>query len=466
MTVLEKPIALVIIILILSLIAERAINWFKLYFGQEGKMLPFFSHKEEDLTRKSEDPLRNSIRDRKILGLNIAICTLIAMLAHANLFELFSNHPFQNLGWKNFPKDWYTIQLWFSIPYTLLGCIFSALCMSLGSKFWHDTLDLLFYAKSLKQKLSDEATYKQPSSKQQDQWLETNWSIIVKSVFDNYHEQLTAQSNVVGCGIVSDETGKEFIEVLVSSSPESIPKTLAYRFPDGVITYIPVSTILTKEAVTHSLQKQKAANKERPKNLGTIGLIVHKKDDPEKRPLYLSCYHVLKSENHRYPFFSPVQEEKIIDPTSNTLIGTLIEGVRNDTIDAALCTVENLPSAQMLTSSNGIRVFTNVKEYRKTPVRFYGAISGEVNCEIRSIEYQPNILYTGDGNSVEFHRLHNLIALSNSNGAAPSVSGDSGAILTDTENRIIGMLVAGNGHRSFAIPISTILSTLNLEIPS
>lgn len=159
MIVLEKLITLVTTLFTLSLVSERVINWMKLYFGQAGKKFPFFTNRDEDISKQSNDPKLNTIRERKILGLNITVGILIAFLAHANLFEILrSVNPAENLGWNTI--DWpdrFSNQIWL-IFNNIIGCTLSGLCMSMGSKFWHDTLDLLFYSKNLRQKMVEKET--------------------------------------------------------------------------------------------------------------------------------------------------------------------------------------------------------------------------------------------------------------------------------------------------------------------
>lgn len=140
----------------LSLIAERIITWLKLYFGQLGKQLPFFSNLEEDLTQRSSDPVQEKIRERKILGLTIVVCILIALVINANLFEILSNRPpTATLGWTGVVWAHGAGALTLQILRTVLGCICCGFCISLGSKFWHDLLDMLLSVKTIKQNMAN-----------------------------------------------------------------------------------------------------------------------------------------------------------------------------------------------------------------------------------------------------------------------------------------------------------------------
>ena len=87
---LDKAIAIAIMLFILSMISERLVTWIKLYFGQLGKALWLFSDESEDLTIASANQLDEKKKERKILGLNIVVGILIAFLSHADLFSIFN----------------------------------------------------------------------------------------------------------------------------------------------------------------------------------------------------------------------------------------------------------------------------------------------------------------------------------------------------------------------------------------
>ena len=155
MDALEKLITLVTALFTLSLISERVINWAKLYFGQEGKKLLFFSNREEDITKQSSDPIMNVYRERKIIGLNIAISIIVALLMNANVLDLLRlENPTEHFGWQKIVwQNGSEISSFITnILYSFSGCLLTGFCMSIGSKFWHDTLDMLLYAKNMRKK--------------------------------------------------------------------------------------------------------------------------------------------------------------------------------------------------------------------------------------------------------------------------------------------------------------------------
>ncbi|MNU74589.1 hypothetical protein D3C71_640950 [compost metagenome] len=155
MIALEKLITLTTALFTLSLISERVINWFKLYFGQEGNKLLFFKIDNKAFSKQAGEQIPDPIRERKIIGLNITICIIVALLMNANVLDLLRlEDPTTHFGWQNdiWGKNSKSYPLIVNILYSFIGCILTGFCMSIGSKFWHDTLDMLLYAKNMRKK--------------------------------------------------------------------------------------------------------------------------------------------------------------------------------------------------------------------------------------------------------------------------------------------------------------------------
>src|SRR4026208_1791387 len=96
----EKGISIAIMLFLLSMISERFITWMKIYFGKKGRRLLFFSNKNEDLRSKPKTKEEEKVREVKTLGLNIILSILIAIVAHASLFDILNaKTPYESLGW-------------------------------------------------------------------------------------------------------------------------------------------------------------------------------------------------------------------------------------------------------------------------------------------------------------------------------------------------------------------------------
>ena len=90
------------------------------------------------------------------MKLSIGCGVLVALVMNANLFEILaidSNGDFSKiLTWQNY--EWGLG----NFIKTIIGCTLTGLFLSLGSKFWHDLVDLLLQIKNLRKKAVEKET--------------------------------------------------------------------------------------------------------------------------------------------------------------------------------------------------------------------------------------------------------------------------------------------------------------------
>lgn len=118
-----------IVLLILSLVTEKMANFYKTHSR-------IIAHEKNERARSA-----------KIQFATILIGVGVALICKLNLFEIFRTDFV--LFW-NTSADWENYK-WIS---NVLGSVISGFFLSLGSKFFHDLLDLLLEAKNLKKKMS------------------------------------------------------------------------------------------------------------------------------------------------------------------------------------------------------------------------------------------------------------------------------------------------------------------------
>lgn len=472
---LDKGIAIVIVFFILSLISERFITWFKLHFFKKGNtMFGYFFNWEKDYSVKTDDPVFEKEREQRILLLNISLNIFIAFLIHANIFRILHDNPLQHLGWEhdyfnNNDKGFF---------YEILGCIFGGLLMSFGSKFWHDTLDMLYYTKNLKEKLGDTETYKMNTLKELDDWIATTEADMVKKVFEEHKVALKNLKNVISVGISQDQNNSKFIEVIITDTDTHlIPTSIPYYLPNNAVRKIPVQAFVSSKIITQNSQLtfgNNLINNTRPTSFGSYGLAVKFKESKDTPHLILSCYHVVIGKNHEFRAFRFQDEESIIsDNKSNntkTEVGRIRNAVRNNVIDAAVVEVKNnlsisnqLPNGASINKTRTIRY---EEQFNDIPVRIYGYLSQSNTAmgKIKSINNHATVEYTlPDDGGKENWDLYGLIAITN-NGQSISQPGDSGAALLDNENNVIGIIVGGSNVYTYAIPIQSIFDQLNIEL--
>lgn len=122
----------------------------------------------------------------------------------------------------------------FSIISHSLGFIATGLFLSLGSKFWHDLLDMLFKVKNVRQRLSEEKTFTDYSSAKQIAVLaETPQYDVAQKLHDKYRAEIIKINGVVSYGLntVLDERSKLFVKRIEVeyTTPESQAKLIQIR---------------------------------------------------------------------------------------------------------------------------------------------------------------------------------------------------------------------------------------------
>jgi len=145
MDTVQPYVNLLVLLTVLSLIAERATNVLKL--------------RNEKLRTKSEDKGDEKVREEGITRINIAMGIIVAVLVKANLFEIMSNlgAPWETLGWVKITHvQWVRADALSSLGtalYALGGSMVTGIGLGFGSKFWHDILDIVFQLRDLTSRL-------------------------------------------------------------------------------------------------------------------------------------------------------------------------------------------------------------------------------------------------------------------------------------------------------------------------
>lgn len=129
MTAFEPMINGLVLLTILSVVAERMTNFVKL--GNDDLRL----RKDNDRTH-----------EQRVQNRNLIVSISLALLTKADLFAILSNldDPWKTLGWVRvtgghaFMTEAATAAGPFLIA--LVGCVFTGFALGFGSRFWHDIL--------------------------------------------------------------------------------------------------------------------------------------------------------------------------------------------------------------------------------------------------------------------------------------------------------------------------------------
>lgn len=188
---------------------------------------------------------------------------------------------------------------------------------------------------------------------------------------------------------------------------------------------------------------------------GTLGCFV--RNQANGRIMLLSNEHVMQ--------YNHVSSRIIIQPArfnggcAAHAIGLYHSGVLDSRMDAAVSYLDHgiawtnaLPDGTVIAGSNNVVGVGDA-------VRKYGCMSGMTTGTIASIDYNSTVPHKGG--AVNFTHQYNIT----SNGAF-QIPGDSGSVLLNTHNEVIGLLHGGRADGgAMATPIDVIFNHFNLAMP-
>ena len=118
---------------------------------------------------------------------------------------------------------------------------------------------------------------------------------------------------------------------------------------------------------------------------------------------------------------------------------------------------EIINSIPELNEPAGIRTLSD-KDKGPVKVFLYGASSQFREGIVTSLSGDAKIQY-----STDVFQMINLITIEN-NGSAISKQGDSGCIVVDEDNKVLGIVVAGDPTVTYVIPIEKMLKKLKVQL--
>jgi hypothetical protein len=137
----EPLINLLVLLTILSVVAERTSNVIKF--------------RKPELRNRKVDPTEERQREGAIQAQTLKIGIVIAIIAKADMFSMLAHldDPWSTLGWvRVIGVQWFqspATQNAGAILYTLGGCALTGLALGFGSKFWHDLLSTVFELRTM-----------------------------------------------------------------------------------------------------------------------------------------------------------------------------------------------------------------------------------------------------------------------------------------------------------------------------
>jgi hypothetical protein len=195
--------------------------------------------------------------------------------------------------------------------------------------------------------------------------------------------------------------------------------------------------------------------------VGTLGCIV--RDNVTNNPMLLSNFHVMCVDDGWHIGDEMCQPGRVDGGVPNTdRVGTLARAVLSNHVDGAICTLSGRPYDCSIIDIGDVKGTANA--VLNSPVSKRGRTTLLTKGFVDAINATLSIDY-GDGLGVV--TLTNQIGIRPDNSVNPKFSdhGDSGSVVMDANNKVIGLLFGGNSSGyTYINPISYVLNELNITI--
>lgn len=501
---LDSLIYLGIVLLILSQITEKITTYIRNYIGviypPNGKYIK--RKKTKTFLQKTttwllagiaaldnvSDLARNKIqtiaKDEKnkvefaITKLSILIGFIIAIAFKADLFALIQTDqmPHTLLGWGAIDICPCKLDCWLEFSKVLPGCFATGFLLTFGSKFFHDLLELLYEVKRLRRKIADEYTYRAPDFEAMLQRIASGTDDPVRLVLLQHKDRLLYKyRNITSIARIFKENGNSLLEIRVNDDNlEAIKKYEFNYLENGDLKKLPLDRIRFIEDAGDVLPLGSGNlyvgdwvfNNSTSNNRGTLGFFATQGD----ALVMVTCYHALRTSRHSWDSLGDLDDS--YNKVSGTIalengksesreIGILIDGTINHWLDCAV--VKLRPDINWWNEDpHGLGIFKVLNTAQvsiKSEVKINGAKSPVGVGIVRALENVVSVNYGSKINS-----LSDLICIENKDD--PSIpltqKGDSGAVVIDTNGNAVGMVVAGDGMLTYALPISRLMQAFDL----
>jgi hypothetical protein len=471
-----------------SIYESRKDFWFLKIFlwskSSRNKFKSFLRNNLKNLRIPEGDKEKEKLRERGVTNLTIICGIITATFAGADLFHLIKNaHIEENnmlLNWTIFFEklEWVwerkvlgknILIIGKAILNHGFGFIFSGLFLSLGSKFWHDLLDILFQAKSMKGKLNDSRTFNAESADEVQEFILTSNSQLRKlaieqnqKLFDNDDILYTTHSDRIINGRTMDCIGV-FIK---KGSRVSLPDRLKVKLEkSGFETFVPI-VVYEIDDIPKIHFGRSALMEVDASFAGSSCCLLTVKN--KNQTFLLTCCHNFTEGSLDFSFSGWAREDtRLIEvQEEEEIIGTVSYALLDKTFDIALVDVTNRvsdysPRITLVEVAQETEYFIGRKAFFDgfvTNGNAFGFITSIFNSKQEiPVEY----------NDGRINLMTNLIEFStspDSQGFSPSKSGDSGGLIYDENRRAIALILAGSSKHSYAIPIHSITQKLTASL--
>lgn len=480
--ILDVVIFIVLTLMILSIITEKATTFIYVYFIKKDDYYSKGPTIVDRLGIKQKKRTKHEL-EKIVTLLSVVLGMVIAMAFKANILEMITHpRPTDTLFWSNFnlsrgdeSMSWYIFKLAIGIPMT-------GFFLSFGSKFFHDLLDLLLASKTLRRTMTEEKQMEILQKEKGGFVKETEYATLggIQNKLAQGEIKEVRSRNVVGAKAKLNEKGQAVLHIEVEDENiEDIPAEVPLVVRGRSVT-VPVEvTRNVKPATPHAgpgiALEAVGQNglQSLPSRKGTFACTFR---SPISGEIYaLTCGHVIPFPhlpNQTIKRFIPPENRNrfrfsIQDQSKAELVFIQLDEV----LDVAVLRVTEGEPTNMIQGFGAVTAFRSVTQE-----------DADFNTDI-CIANQERQIVEGIivdikvSKLINYHHgrftLNNLILIQGDmgNGTLGSVTraGDSGAVVfSKAEKKILGIVLGAitQGEESFtlAIPFTDILASLAIDL--
>jgi hypothetical protein len=459
----------VITLFILSLINERIVNFIKLNLQRvwenhpKWKLIKWLNQNVGNLRDKEPSKAKEKLRERGIMNTSIFVGFWVAFSAQLDLFKIVEeaikipdpNNGFLLLGFWGYFKQ--------GVSY-----LFSGIFLSFGSKFWHDMLDLVFYASNLKSKITDPNTFTVEKIEQLEEYLKLTGGDVTNLAEQQYGATLKNRANVSyiakGKRMLNGVVRDVLVVYLKDSDTTNIPTTLTVKLESGRGVEVPVVIEKNVSGIPKA-QFSIGSSVQINDSVGTVCCLLKRTEEENSRFFVLTCSHVVNAGSSKNLGGWLEKDEAKTVQISGGISGDVVYGLRTALYDIALIEITNLDDYESTVSvKSSPRAIAN-EDINETSVSINGFKSLTINNNQKRTGFVlaklSEMPISFSDKTVVFRDLYEFgDDLNPQQCDAISVGGDSGAMIYDDNNIPIAMLIAGNERFSYGISLSDIFNKL------
>ncbi len=367
-----------------------------------------------------------------------------------------------------------------SIFTKFFGLLITAAFLSMGSKFWHDVLDIIFSFKRLDGKLTDQRVYATDNVADRLELINTTDRTIAELALEQNEQTLRNRFGNEIANIQVGATANGRLGIIVNFKgklPGSMPSTVNVELPSGQITTVELEAIEKNQEVKICASVQSLRMGKRYKSyLGSAGVIIRRNN---KRYL-LTCSHVVfwGSGKNRNGDLSSPETNIALDGRFKLFSGKAVYAKIDNDNDTALVEFQSTVINQILNKTPKSRKLKKHKELKKEnendEVFFYSARDKRLRSgKIHVFNYEEEVKINYDRDKDQ--SFTGLIKIGKPyeetvNGSVVmkwrtiSKKGDSGSVIYDANYHPIALLIAGDDQFTYGLHISKILNQITAEI--